>query len=167
MIRKATISDASRIAEINVSSWRFAYKNIVSEEVLYKDFLVESRINIVKTWIIENQYSIYVYEDDTNGIIKGMMGLGKCEDSDKSNSFELHFIYIEPYFSRNGIGTELIKYFENEGIQNGYNEFIIWVLEHNEIGKNCYIKNGYHFDGKDKIFQRLNMKEIRYIKNLA
>jgi len=167
MIRKASLSDLSRIAEINVASWRFAYKEIVSEEILYKDFLVEDRIKVVKKWMADSSYSLYVYEDDENKIIKAMMGIGKCEDQDKQDSFELHFLYVEPFYSRHGIGTQMIKCFEEEGQKQGYKEFIIWVLEKNEIGKRCYLKSGYSHDGSTKIFKRLNMKEIRYIKNLT
>ncbi|MCR4714675.1 MAG: GNAT family N-acetyltransferase [Treponemataceae bacterium] len=167
MIRKATISDASRIAEIDVAGERFAYKNIVSATALYKGLLVENRIAVCKKWITEDSFSVYVYEDDSDGIVKGMMGTGKCCDDDKQNAFELFFLYVEPYFSRNGIGTEMIKFFENEGTLKGYKEFVIWVLEKNEIGKNCYEKNGFHFDGKEKIFQRFNLKENRYIKAIC
>lgn len=164
MIRKATVEDAARIAEIDVFSERFAYKDIVSEDLLYKDLTVENRIPRVRNWISEDSFSVFVYEDDTTGTVKGMMGFGKTGDEDKQNSFELHFLYVDPFFSRQGIGSQLIKYFENEGIRQGYKEFIIWVLEKNEIGKNCYLKNGYHFDGKVKIFQRFNQKENRFVK---
>ena len=166
MIRKANIADAARIAEIDVISQRFAYKNIVAEELLYKDLLVENRIPRFKSWISEEAFLIYVYEDDSNGIIKGMMGFGKCGDEDKPDVYELAFIYMDPDFCRQGIGTQMIRYFENDGLQKGYKEFVIWVLEQNEIGKNCYLKNGYHFDGAEKIFQRFNMKEIRCVKTL-
>ena len=76
MIREATVSDASRIAEINVASWRFAYKGIVPEEYLYKEFLVENRIAVSRRWITEKRFEVYVYEDPATGIVKGMMGIG-------------------------------------------------------------------------------------------
>lgn len=60
----------------------------------------------------------------------------------------------------------MIKFFEDTGKENGYSEFVIWVLEENVIGKNCYQKNGYTCDGSEKIFQRYNKKEIRFIKKL-
>ena len=166
MIRKATEADAARIAEIDVFSERFAYKDIVPEELLYKDFTVEDRIPRVKNWISGNYFSVFVYEDDKTGIVKGMMGFGKTEDEDKPDAFELHFIYVDPYFSRQGIGSQMIDFFESEGIKQGYKEFLIWVLEKNEIGKNCYLKNGYHFDGKEKLFQRFNQNENRFVKEV-
>ena len=164
MIRKATLEDAARIAEIEVTSSRFAYKDLVAEEILFHDTLVENRIPRYKEWISNNVFDLYVYEDPSTKVIKGMMGFGKCGDEDKPNAFELHFIYNDPNFLRTGIGTEMIKFFEKTGKENGFSEFVIWVLEENEIGKNCYLKNGYSSDGSEKIFQRYQKKEIRFVK---
>jgi ribosomal protein S18 acetylase RimI-like enzyme len=167
MIRPATMQDASRIAEIDVSSCRFAYNNIVSEEILFRDTLVENRIQNVKNWISENKILVFVYEDEKNKIIKGMMGIGKCEDPDKKDAFELHFLYIEPFYSRMGIGSLMMGFFEEKGIELGYKEFVVWVLEDNHIGINFYEKNKYIHDGNTKIFKRYDKKEIRYIKKVA
>lgn len=164
MIRKATEKDASRIAEINVASWRFAYRNIVPESYLYSSFLVEDRIQVFRGWIKTNRYDIYVYEDPESKVIKGMMGFGRCEDDGRRDAFELHFLYVEPAFSGAGIGSEMIRFFEQCGKKAGCSELVIWVLEDNEIGINCYRKNGYHCDGSEKMYQRLNKKEIRFVK---
>jgi len=42
MIRKATVEDANRLAEIHVFGWRFAYRNLISDELLFK------KMNVVK-----------------------------------------------------------------------------------------------------------------------
>ena len=163
MIREATVNDASRTAEIDAISSRYAYQNILSEESL-KDLTVESRVPVHTRWISEKRFDMYVYEDPDTGVVKGMMGMGPCEDEDKKGAFELHFIYVDPAYVRKGIGTEMIRFFEQKGREKGWREFVIWVLEENEMGRNCYEKNGYRFDGKDKIFRRWNKREIRYVK---
>ena len=53
MIREATVNDAGRIAEIEVFSSRYAYKNIVSDECLFRDLSVENRIQVIRRWIEE------------------------------------------------------------------------------------------------------------------
>jgi GNAT superfamily N-acetyltransferase len=164
MIRLATQEDANRIAEIDVFTGRWAYKDFVSHQILFKETLVENRIEKIKKRINIDDY-VYVYEDE-NKIIKGFMGIAKCGDLDKQDAYELHFLYIEPAFSRNGIGAMLLKYFEERGILLGHKEFIIWVLEENNIGRNFYEKHGYRSDGKEKQFKRYNKKEIRYKKTL-
>ena len=165
MIREATIHDAARTAEIDVISSRYAYQNILSEELL-KDLTVESRVPVHTRWISEKRFDMYVYEDPDTGIVKAMMGIGMNEDEDKENAFELHFIYVDPAYVRQGIGSEMIRFFEEKGREKGCREFVIWVLEENEMGRNCYEKNHYHFDGRDKIFKRWSKREIRYVKTV-
>ena len=165
MIREATIHDAPRTAEIDVISSRYAYQNILSEELL-KDLTVENRIPVHTRWISEKRFDMYVYEDPDTGIVKAMMGIGMNEDEDKEGACELHFIYVDPAYVRQGIGSEMIRFFEEKGKEKGCREFVIWVLEENEMGRNCYEKNHYHFDGRDKIFKRWGKREIRYVKTI-
>ena len=165
MIREAQINDAKRIAEIDVMSSRFAYKGILTEECLYNELNVEARIPVYERWISEKRFELYVFEDD-NKEVKGMMGIGKCEDEDKANAFELHFIYVDPDFLREGIGSQMLRFFEEKGKERGFDEYIIWVLEETDIGSNFYEKNNYRLDGKDKIFKRWNKREIRYVKSI-
>lgn len=164
MIREATTNDSARIAEIDVISSRYAYKNIVPDECLYKDLTVENRIPVHNRWITEKRFGIYVYEDADTGIIKGMMGIGMSEDDDKKGAFELHYLYVDPDYLRRGIGSEMLRFFEQKGKEKGCRELVVWVLEENEMGKNFYEKNHYSADGKEKIFKRWNKREIRYVK---
>jgi len=164
MIRKATIDDAARIAEINVYGWRNTYRGIISDEELFINRRVDKSIIGFSKAITENIDSIHVYEDDVNKIIKGIIGFSNSKDSDKLNAFELCFIYVETVFSREGIGTKLIKYFEEEAISIDKKEMIVWVLEKNTIGRNLYTKNGYAHDGATKKLDRLGAIEYRYSK---
>lgn len=166
MIREAAVEDAARIAEIEVNSSRYAYKDIVSDECLYKDLSVENRISVYEYWISQKRFELYVNEDPDTGIIKGMMGIGMCEDEDKDNAFELHFIYVDPGYVRAGTGTEMLKFFEEKGRERGCSEYVIWVLEENGMGRNFYEKHNYRSDGKDKIFKRWNKREIRYVRSV-
>lgn len=167
MIREATINDAARIAGIDVISSRYAYQNILSDEILYQDLSVEKRTPVYERWITEKRFEIYVYEDPDTGIIKGMMGIGMSEDDDKQGAYELHFLYVDPAYLRMGIGSEMLRFFEQKGTDKGCPEFVIWVLEENRIGKNFYEKNNYRTDGKEKIFKRWNKREIRYVLSPA
>ena len=164
MIREATIGDAGRIAEIDAASCRYAYKNILPDEVLYQELTAENRVPVHRRWIAEKRFDIYVYEDPGTGIITGMMGIGMSEDEDKEGAFELHFLYVDPDHLRKGIGSGMLQFFEQKGRENGCPEYVVWVLEGNELGENFYKKNGYRPDGKEKIFKRWNRREIRYVK---
>jgi GNAT superfamily N-acetyltransferase len=162
MIREATADDSARIAEIDVASSRYAYRDIVSHECLYRDMTVESRVPVYRRWIAEKRFELYVYED--SGVVRGMMGIGMSEDDDKKEAFELHLIYVDPACLRKGIGTEMLRFFERKGRERGCPEFVVWVLEGNGMGRNFYEKHHYRPDGKEKIFRRWNTREIRYVK---
>ena len=164
MIREATVNDAGRIAEIEVFSSRYAYKNIVSDECLFRDLSVENRTQAIRRWIEEKLFAVYVYEDAGTGIIRGMMGIGMTDDEDKKDAFELHFIYVDPSFVRLGAGSEMLQFFEQKGREQGCREFVIWVLDENRMGTSFYKKHHYIPDGKEKIFRRWNKREIRYVK---
>ena len=147
MIREAALDDSGRISEIEVLSCRYAYQHMLSEECLYHDLSVENRIPVHRKWITEKRFGVYVYEDSDTGIIRGMMGLGMCEDDDKRGAFELHFLYVDPDFLRMGIGSEMLQFFERKGKERGCPELVVWVLEENEIGRGFYQKHHYSSDG--------------------
>ena len=158
------MNDSARIAEIDVLSSRYAYQGIVSDKCLFEDLSVENRIPVHRKWITEKRFGVYVYEDADTGIINGMMGIGMCEDDDRKGAFELHYLYVDPDHLRMGIGSELLRFFEQKGRETGCPEFVVWVLEENGIGRNFYEKNNYRTDGKEKVFKRWNKREIRYVK---
>ena len=165
MIREASVNDSARIAEIEVLSSRYAYKDILPEECLYRDLSVEGRIPVHKGWIEQKRFDIYVYEDPGTGTVKAMMGIGMSEDEDKEGAFELHFLYVDPAYVRTGVGTEMLRFFEEKGREKGCREYVIWVLEENGMGRRFYEKNGYRPDGKEKIFKRWNKRERRFVKS--
>lgn len=164
MIREAAVNDSARIAEIDVLSSRYAYRNILSEECLYRDLSVEKRIPVYERWITEKRFGIYVYEDPAAGAVRGMMGIGPCGDEDRKDAFELHFLYVDPDYVRIGIGSEMLRFFERKAAENGCPERVIWVLDENGMGIRFYEKHGYRPDGSEKIFKRWNKREIRYAK---
>ena len=165
MIREAVTEDAARIAEIDVSSSRYAYQNVLPDEVLYHELCVENRLPVHQRWIAEKRFDIYVYEDSATGLIRGMMGIGLCEDDDKKGAFELHYLYVDPDCLRAGIGSEMLRFFEQKGREKGCPEYVVWVLEGNGMGRSFYEKHSYRPDGKEKIFKRWNQREIRYVKS--
>lgn len=166
MIRKAAAQDAERIAEIDAVSSRYAYGEILPEEIL-KDLTAESRVPVYRRWIAEKRFDLFVYEDPDTGTVKGMMGTGLCGDEDKEEAYELHFLYLDPAFVGAGIGSEMMRFFEEKGREKGCPELVVWVLEENEKARRFYEKHHYRPDGKDKVFKRWNKREIRYVKSAA
>ncbi len=165
MVRKATVNDANRIAEIHVLGWRNAYRNLISEEFLYKAMVIYKRADFFKKAIEELKEDIYVFEE--NEIIKGFMTIGSCRDEDKSSSFELWGLYVDPFMMRKGIGAKLLSYSEQRALELGFRDLVLWVLEENTIGRGFYSKMGYEFDGTRKHLTKFGIDEIRYQKRLG
>ncbi|GAB6109113.1 N-acetyltransferase family protein [Fusibacter bizertensis] len=171
MIRLATLNDAYRIAEINIYGWRTAYKDLLPETYLYGKLTVVKRYEILLKQF-ETQDSYFVFEDDQTGLIKAFMVISDSRDPQSSLEksslppHELIAIYVEPAFKGQGIGSQMIKYFEQIAINLQKSNTIIWVLKDNLPSIRFYEKHGYHFDGNIKIFDPFGLEEVRYSKAL-
>ena len=161
MIRAMELSDIPRAAEIHIFGWRNAYRGIISDDFLFNKLSVVKSINRFENQMQSNEADSYVYDD---GIIKAFMTIGQCRDIDKLKAFELWGIYVEPFFIRQGVGSQMIKYCEEIALNRSYKEMCLWVLEENENAIKFYEKSGYYADGEKKYIDFLGVVEIRYVK---
>ena len=127
MIRKATIKDISRIAEILVFVKRMNYRSIFrNDAVSFGEIQV---IPVAEEYsapeILEN---IWVYESE--GIVKGLI---RIEDK------EIIELYVEHFFQGQGIGAKLIEFAKKE-----QDAKILWVLEKNTDAIRFYETHGFH-----------------------
>lgn len=151
MIRKPVDKDTSRTAEIHVYGWRTAYKGLFPDDFLYKKLVVGDKIESHKN-LIENSIEIFdIYEDENDGIIKGMILHGEPRVPELENAYELYAIYVEPLFQGEGVGCKLLKYVEKNSKEKGKSFVFLWVLEDNDPAIKFYEKNGYSFDCTIKV----------------
>lgn len=134
MIRKATVEDISRIAEILVFVKRMNYRSIFQNDAV--SFGEIQVIPVAEEYsdpkILEN---IRVYESD--GIVKGLIRIvGK----------EVVELYVEHFFQGQGIGAELIEYAKEE-----FDVRYLWVLEKNTDAIRFYEANGFHITDNKKL----------------
>jgi putative acetyltransferase len=114
LIRKASIKDISRIAEILVFVKRMNYRSIFRN-----DAVSFGEIQVIP---VAEEYSkpeilncIWVYESE--GIIKGLIRIVEKEVVE---------LYVEHFFQGQGIGAELIEFAIKE-----HDVKSLWVLEKN------------------------------------
>ena len=88
----------------------------------------------------------------------------KSRSEDRPESYELYAIYVEPLMKGLKIGTQLINFFDNIAVQQGYKNSILWVFNENERSRHFYEKNGYSLEGKEAYLEEFNAWEVRYIK---
>jgi ribosomal protein S18 acetylase RimI-like enzyme len=167
MIREATVDDSSRISEIHVLGWRYAYKAFISMDFLFNIMTVKSRYEFFLNNLSEKNDAekTYVYEE--NGIIKAFMTMGNCRDEDKGeNTFELCGIYVDPLFQRQKIGTQFVQYCLKDAKSRNKEEIVLWVFEKNNESIQFYKKMGFEFDGKIKLMESFNENAVRMGKIL-
>ena len=162
-IRPLQLSDAPRIAEILVFAWRSAYRGIISDDILFNERLVSNRIPRFEDAARNKTEEIYVFDDS---IIKAFISVSACRDDDKPKSFELGAIYVDPFMQRQGIGAQMMQYFENLAIQRGFKEACLWTFEKNLTAQALYEKFGYTQDGTKKLHEAFNAALTRYTKDI-
>ena len=156
-IRLAVPADAQDMAEIGMSSWEIAYKDILSVDYIYEKNatrLEQFKRNITNA--NENQYVI-----QTDGKTIGIMKIDLPADDDLDETFyEVHYIYLHPDYFRRGIGTQAIKFAFNKAHTLGKMHVSIWVFSENTNAIKFYEKCGFVRDGKTAMQNRGRPMEI-------
>ena len=147
MIRKATIEDISRIAEILVFVKRMNYRSIFHDDsVSFGEIQV---IPVVKDYSDpEKLNNIWVYEAD--GIVKGLIRI-----VDK----EIVELYVEHFFQGQGIGAELIEFAKSEHDAN-----CLWVLEKNTSAIRFYEAHGFRVTDTKQLEEGTPEYKVRMVR---
>ena len=131
MIRKATINDLVRIAEIQVFNYRlFFYPIFKSDEYYFDELQVPTLMKEYETGID----SLYVYDD---GVIKGFI---------KIEGTYIARLFVEPVLQNGSIGSRLLEYTVNE-----HDADYLWALQKNEKAIRFYERHGFKATGEKKL----------------
>ena len=154
MVRKATIEDIPRIAEIIVFGKRVTYRHIFNNDVF--SFNELQVINLIEEYrnnptLIDN---MLVYDD---GIIKGVINR-----IFKDESVEICEFYVEPFFKGNGIGKELIQQVILESKTSKKNRIFLWVVEDNISARRFYENNGFTASGETCLIEGTTKTDMCY-----
>lgn len=136
-IRKARVEDAKTIVEINVATWKTAYKGLLPDNFLAQRNVTDKRIEGTIESINKNQRIWLVAEED-NQIIGFCCG-GEARDENFPAKHELCAIYVLQSNQNKGVGQALLNEFKNQ-INN--QSFYLYALKGNQKAINFYIKNG-------------------------
>jgi GNAT superfamily N-acetyltransferase len=142
MIRIATPEDAERIAEIQVESWRAAYRGILPGE--YLDGLdVSKRTQLWKKFSGDMQAPLLVAEESDQ--IIGFCHLIRSRDPDAERAAEIAAIYLDPMHWRKGYGRKLCSTALSFSADQGFERVTLWVLEDNSPARRFYETMGLGF----------------------
>ena len=126
MIRRATIADASRIAEILIFAKRTNYRKIFQND---KVSFGEMQVYPLAKRYIDNTDELkgmWVYDDE---FVKGVINI---------NGKQIVELYVDSFFENQGIGSMLMNYAVGQMNCN-----FLWVLEKNIRAIKFYQKHGF------------------------
>ena len=122
-IRKATIDDLARIAEIVIFNYRLNFYPIFKNDDYY---FYELQVPTIMKQYESTIDHMWVYDD---GAVKGMIQI---------ENREIKKLFVEPVLQGNGIGSELLTY----AIEK-HNANTLWALEKNTRAIRFYERHGF------------------------
>ena len=130
-IRKATIDDLARIAEIVIFNYRLNFYPIFKNDDYYFNELQVPTIMKQYEGIINN---MWVYDD---GAVKGFIRI---------ENQEIKKLFVEPVLQGNCIGSNLLIY----AIEN-HKANTLWALEKNTRAIRFYKRHGFRITADKKL----------------
>lgn len=163
-IRCADPSDATRIACVHVSSWRSAYRGLVSDAFL--DGMSVSRRTRAWEEILAAARSTTLVAH-VNDVVVGFADYGppRDEDLDPGSAIELYALYVEPAYWSRGCGFDLWSKMQSLLCSRDFDTLVLWVLEGNQRGRHFYERQGCVLDANARKLWRPETEalvEVRY-----
>ena len=170
MIREAKRRDADAIADVHVTTWQAAYRDVMPDEFL--DTLSVAGRAMQWDGILQNpepRSQAFVAEED--GEIVGFVHCGACRDDDiqEFDAGEVYAIYVHPDRWGEGIGSDLLRRAVEFLEEADYDFAALWVLAENRGSRDFYEKAGFIPDGTEKVEEQggRDLVHVRYRAMLA
>ena len=129
-VRKASMNDLSRIAEIQIFNYRLFFYPIFKSDDYYFN---ELRVPALMQEYESSLDSLYVYDD---GVVKGFI---------KIEGTYIAKLFVEPVLQNASIGSQLLEYAIKE-----HNADHLWTLEKNAKAIRFYERHGFSVTGEKK-----------------
>jgi GNAT superfamily N-acetyltransferase len=162
------------MAEVIVSSWRWAYESLLPDDFLVSldpsvraerlRATMEDPSSRAQAWVAEVGDGIVGAASAGPPLEPAQHGTGEPLDG----AGELYLIYVEPGSIGTGSGRALLEA-SIEGLRaQGFPRAFLWVLEGNERARLFYEKAGWIWDGSRSthMIDCLNMPVVRYVTEL-
>ncbi|OPB00383.1 GNAT family N-acetyltransferase [Pseudomonas fluorescens] len=171
MIRNALPTDAKAIAQVHVSSWQEAYRDLIPADYLNSlgAMLAKREAHWVRA-IEAGESCVLVAE--VNDQVVGWISVGASRDEDVAggNVGEVLAIYVLAGYWQTGVGLALWKAGLQWLEQQGYECLTLWVLSRNERAIRFYRRAGCTEEpGSERTLERGGalLLEVRYHLSLA
>lgn len=150
-VHKAKFEDMALAAEIMVTSFRRAFSSFVSPETM--DSCTEPN-NCRK--MLEDIYQ----EGKMHFLMGGDQGFLCWQEGE--NGAEIVAIHSLPESWGTGLGYAMLR----EALkQIGDHTVYLWAFKENARARRFYEKNGFHWDGSERVSEFDGALEVRYVKS--
>jgi ribosomal protein S18 acetylase RimI-like enzyme len=114
----------------------------------------------------QKDYFFYVAEDEVHTVV-GYLCYGPTPLTD--GTYDLYWVAVDPEYAGQGIGTLLLKHFENEREREKGRLIVIETSSNQEYSptRQFYLKNGYMLAEAIKDFYRIGEDRVTYTKYLS
>lgn len=164
-----TEADIAAVAEVRVSGWQFAYRDLVPRSYLDR---MDADTDAARLYA-RLEYTDPLVEDivaeDEDGTVVGWSCLGPYrQDETDGGRFdadgELYAIYLRPEWIGRGVGRTLIRDAVERANGRDWPALRLWVLEGNARARRFYERAGFAHDGGLEPFTAdgVAVPEVRY-----
>lgn len=164
-IRQAAPSDADALAEVHVLGWRQAYAGRMPQSLL-DGLAVSDRITSWQRILTseaepEAPWRSWLAEGD-DGRVLGFISIGPSRDEDLPPHAELYAVYVLANAYGSGAGQALLDVASDFARPTS-----LWVLDDNPRAQAFYRRNGFAFDGTEKLdeYNGVQLRELRMVRD--
>lgn len=169
LLRPAQPEDAMAVAQVHVSSWQAAYRNILPDDYL-NQLRPEDRAAVYDFATPDplKPRTIVAVEEGPPPAIHGFATTMPVTDSDMPGYGELCALYVDPQHWGQGLGVALVSAARAQMLEHGFRNAILWVLTGNVRAERFYLNDGWAADGvrRKATVWGIEVDEIRYARQL-
>ncbi len=166
-IRRATVTDASAIAQVHVKSWQHAYASLLPADYLAQLSITE-RAALWANTLPKPHAPVWLAE--VAGQVVGFVSIGPCRDPVvPPNAYEIWAFYLLPEYWGHGIAQELWQAVQQALVPLHVPSISLWVICGNLRAIQFYQGLGFIADEASQTTFELagvTLNEIRYILEL-
>ena len=147
-IRKVQQGDELNLAYIQIESWKAAFQDILSAEILQQATDLTHATAMYKQLLDENIGNGYILEVDSQPHC--IAWWDKARDNDMSDYAELICIHSLQDNWRKGCGTQMMNRIMDDMKAASYDKVMLWVFTNNVRARKFYESCGFVTYGKVK-----------------
>ncbi len=140
--RRGAPSDAAVLAEINIESWRVAFRGLFSDDTLSRMSMTEQTARFDRILSEQPEVEVWVAVQGTGAVGYGTIGPERAVES-AAGMCELRALYLRPVIWRRGVGRRLHDQLLDRMAKTQFDNAMLWVFEINARARAFYEALGW------------------------